>query len=204
MKLRSAFSLIELMVVMAIIAIVAAFVVPVAGNVSRGVKLSHATQTVGDEFATARQSAIGRNRMIEVRIYQYSDPEIPGSASCFRAVQMFEIINARSFSPLDKVQALPTATIIDSGAALSSLLDPAKVTIAKGVDALPRVGTNYNYVAFRFRPDGSTNLLPTAGTWFLTIHEETYGDGLALPPPNFDTLEVDPVNGSVRLFRPGV
>jgi len=204
MKRCSAFSLIELIVVMAIIAIVAAIVVPVAGNVSRGVKLSHATQTVGDELAAARQSAIGRNRAIELRIYQYSDPEIPGSASCFRALQMFEIINAYSFSALDKVQALPTATIIDSGATLSSLLDPSKVTISNGVDALPRVGTNYKYVAFRFRPDGSTNLSPTAGSWFLTVHEENKGDALAQPPPNFNTLEVDPVNGSVRLFRPGV
>ena len=76
--------------------------------------------------------------------------------------------------------------------------------VRSGTDPLPRVGANYRYVALRFHPDGSTDLLPTAGPWFLTLHDEVQGDGLAQPPANFSTIEMDPVNGSLKFFRPGL
>ena len=196
------FSLIEMLVVIAIIGIIAAISVPVAGSISRGTKLTRATQTIVDQLAIARQVAIGRNHTVEVRFYQFADPEIPGSKFAFRALQSVEMVNAHVAAPLDKVQSLPESTIIDAAPGLSSVVDPAKRTLSAGVDSLPRVGTSYKYVALRFRPDGSTDLLPTAGSWFLTLHDETSGDGLTQPPANFSTIEIDPVNGALKFFRP--
>jgi uncharacterized protein (TIGR02596 family) len=201
---QSAFSLLEMLVVILIISIIATFAVPVVTGVNRSSQLATGTQIVADQLALARQTAISRNRQVEVRFYKFSDPEQPMSGSCFRALQTLEVINARTTSPLDKVQSLPTAVIIDSSATLSSLFDPAKKTPVPGVDPLPRVGPNYQYVSLRFRPDGSTDLLPTQGPWFITIHEEIRGDGLARPPANFTTVEIDPINGGVKFYRPGL
>jgi uncharacterized protein (TIGR02596 family) len=198
------FSLVEMLVVLLIIGIIAAFAVPVVAGVSRSSRLTRAAATVGDQLALGRQAAIARNRTVEVRFYQFADPEVPGSPSSFRALQTFEVINARALSPLDKMQILPTAVIIDASPGLSSLVDPQKRILVSGADPLPRAGTNYHYVSLRFHPDGSTDLLPTQGPWFLTLHDEVRGDGLAQPPANFTTMEVDPINGSVKFFRPGL
>jgi hypothetical protein len=56
-----------------------------------------------------------------------------------------------------------------------------------------------------FTASGATDLLPTggpSGSWFLTLHAETKGDGLSIPPPNFVTIQVDPVSGTLEFFRP--
>jgi hypothetical protein len=76
--------------------------------------------------------------------------------------------------------------------------------VVPGVDPLPRAGASYRYVALRFQPDGSTDLLPTGGSWFLTVHDEIAGDALAQPPADFSTIEIDPLNGSLKFFRPGL
>lgn len=199
-----AFSLIELMVVIFIIGIIATFAVPAVIHVNRGNRLSQTSQTVGDQLAIARQTAIGHNHVVEVRFYKFVDPETPNSPSSFRAVQVMEVINSRGISPVDRVHLLPNAMIIDASPALSSVLDPAKRPILAGTTPLPRGGTNYQYAAVRFRPDGSTDLLPTQGPWFLTVHDETKGDNLTKAPTDFATIEVDPINGNLKFFRPGL
>ncbi len=196
------FSLIEMLLVLVIIGIVAALVVPAADTVIRGMRLTQATQTVMDQLAIARQAAIGKNRIVEVRFYQFADPETPSSTVSFRAMQSLEMINSRGLAPLNNVIFLPVSTIMDAAPTLSSLLDPSARTLCSGTDSLPRVGTNYHYIAVRFRPDGSTDLLPTGGPWFLTIHAEVSGDSLSRPPANFSTVEIDPVNGDLKVFRP--
>jgi uncharacterized protein (TIGR02596 family) len=194
----------EMLVVILIISIIATFAVPVVTGINRSSQLSRGTQILSDQLNLARQTAIARNRQVEVRLYKYADPEQPNSLAAFRGMQTLEVLSPRAVSPLDRLQTLPTAVIIDSSATLSSLLDPNKKQLVSGSDPLPRMGTNYQYVALRFRPDGSTDLLPTQGPWFLTVHEEISGDGLTKPPANFTTLEIDPINGGIKFFRPGL
>jgi hypothetical protein len=81
---------------------------------------------------------------------------------------------------------------------------------------LPRgVGQKYDFVSFRFNPDGSTDLPPLGttgkasegGRWFITVHTaadraRTKSD--SEPPPDFFTWMVEPVSGTSKSFRPGV
>jgi hypothetical protein len=53
-------------------------------------------------------------------------------------------------------------------------------------------------------PDGTTDLLPTTTVWFVTIHNINEVVTGSQPPKNFFTLQIDPVSGITKKFRPSV
>src|SRR4051812_39238851 len=69
MKQR-AFSLIELIVVMLIISTVAALTLPAFLGVGKSQAISTAGSALLDQLAGARQVAVARNRVVEMRIYK--------------------------------------------------------------------------------------------------------------------------------------
>src|SRR5436190_14571461 len=95
---RSAFSLIELLVVIGIIALVITFAIPSANSMLRGSQLTQGAQQFSDQIAYARQAAIARNRPVEIRFYRYADLEVPGEKIDkpdtwrFHGYQLFEIL----------------------------------------------------------------------------------------------------------------
>src|SRR5437764_520912 len=72
------FSLIELMVVMLIIGIIAAFAVPATSTILRSSQMQQGAQILGDQVNLARQYALSKNHPVEVRFIRYADPEVPG------------------------------------------------------------------------------------------------------------------------------
>ena len=211
---RSAFSLIELVVVIAIIAIIATFTVPAATGILRGSAITQASQTLTDQISLARQLALSRNRAIEVRFYQYADPEAPGetlgspSTGQWRGMQLFVIVESGVAIPVDKPQRLPISVVIEPNVVFSSLIPASPKSPATTDPELPRgVAKNYKYASFRFQQDGSTNLSATS-TWFVTIRNLTdTPSGTTMKkanndPINFFTLQIDPVSGAIKGFRP--
>lgn len=218
-KRRGAFSLIELIAVISIIALIATFTIPAVGRIMRGSQLTQASGMIVGQINLARQMAMSRNRAVEIRFYRFGDAETPGenvkvpSTGKFRALQLFEILDNGVALPLSRVEMLPQNVVFaqsDAGLGVSSLIDSATAgapkipgTTDKAAPLLPRgVEHNYEYVAFRFLQDGSTNLRPT-DTWYLTLIGLT--DKLkspSQPPPNYFTVQIDPVSGSTRTFRP--
>ncbi len=251
---RKAFSLVELLIVIVIIGIITGFAVPAITGMLKSSQLTQASGQLVDTVALARQTAMSKNRTIEVRFYRYADNEIPGekptepATGHFRAMQTFEIAESGVLVPVSKVIALPDNIIMNpgvpGGGMLSTILgddrvsppqDPPSMIVTKeSKDAtakqtdpeLPRgVGMNYDYVAFRFLPDGSTNLPPKGagstssdtkdarpsadGRWYITIHaisdwENLKKAGNVEPPPNYFTWLIDPVTGTSKTFRPGL
>ncbi len=210
---RAAFSLVELLVVIAIIAIIARFAVPAVSGILRGSSMTQASQMLTDQFSLGRQLALSKNRAVEVRIYKYADPEVPGEVLAtestwqLRAFQLFEVLESGIVVPLDKVQRFPSGIVVNGTSAFSSLIAGTGQTLKAPGTAdleLPRgVGKNYKYVSFRFLQDGSTTLSPTqAGGWFVTIHNISDKPVGNAPPANFFTLQIDPVSGSTKSFRP--
>ena len=183
---RSAFSLVELLVVVAVIAIVVGFAVPAANNLLRGSQLTQGAQTMGDQLAFARQTALSRNRQIEVRFYRYADLETPGEISTdkltwqFHAFQLFEITENGAALPINKMQRLPKMVIFSTsptstylystlvcpalrGAFKDALLDKTTPEIPLSFTSggtTTSVGRKYEYASFRFLQDGSTDLPP--------------------------------------------
>jgi len=199
-------------VVVAIMAIVASFAIPAANTVLWGSQLTQAAGMISDQIELARQTALATDRSIEVRFYQFGNPEIPGqqigqpSTGHFCALQSFEILDSGAATAVGRIQRLPAAIIIDSGT-ISSILSqaapspaaPTSVTGAALNTPIPVNGTSYNCVSFRFLPDGSTNFSPPTSAWYLTVHK-LHDTGA--PPPNFATIQIDATNGHIRTFRP--
>jgi uncharacterized protein (TIGR02596 family) len=246
---RNAFSLVELLIVVLIIGIIAGFAIPSVQGMLRSSQLNQASAMLTDSMALARQTAISKNRMVEVRFYRFADNEIPGeiaedpATGHFRGYQTFEVSESGEFIPLTKIARFPDTIImnpgIPGGGALSNILGEDRITPAQNPPSmlvtkekvaldqkapeLPRgVKKSYEYVPMRFLPDGSTNLPPlgaagtstgsnpsAGGVWFITVHSFADWDklkkaGNTAPPPNYFTLQIDPLTAATKTYRPGV
>ena len=206
---KQAFSLIELLVVIAILALLATFLGPVARSITMGNSTTQASQIITGQIAIAKQSATTRNNPVELRFFKFADTDRPGetagdtSSWKIRGVQLFEIKPDGSEVAISRLQKLPSTAIIDSSTTYSSI---ANIKEEPAVVSLPKLGTNYKYYPIRFRPSGGTTLNPNPvwKSWFLTIHDLQYGDNISSLPSNFVTIQIDPIQGSSTIFRPGL
>lgn len=218
---------------MAVIAIVIAFAVPATNQILRGSQLSQGGQMVGDQLAYARQLALTRNRTVEFRFYRFGDPETPGEkidepeSGRWRGIQIFEVMENGATVPASgtSFQRLPRMAVF-AGEKYSTLLDEEYVGEPKEASDDPtapeipveingrKVEKNYQYVGFRFLPDGSTNLAAKASkkdstnpddvdTWYVTV-VSLADQGKELEKINYSTIQIDPFTGSQKVFRPTV
>lgn len=209
-----AFTLIELLLVMVVISILMSIAAPAVSSMMRGSKLTQSGQLVSDQFGYARQTALSKGRPVEVRFYRFVDLDAqenpPGK---YRALQLFEVLEDGTYVPLTRVFTFAGSSIImDSGSTLSTLIGNASGTSTPPTRStgsalkyeIPRVGLNYEAAAFRFQPDGSTNLTRQSAStqWCVTLHDVSKGDNLTTPPPNFVTLQIKSLNGKVKIWRP--
>jgi len=211
-KLLRGFSLIEMLVVIAIISIVGFLTIPSLLSVMRGSELTEGAQMVLSEMELDRQAALAQNRFIEVRFYRVAMAGMPGetvgnpATGKYRAMQSFAFDTSGHATAISKIRWLPGSIIMDSNNTLSTLLAGPQLKTWTALDPqvpLPGVGTAYVACAFQFQPNGSTNLTPVIGQqWYVTIHDGLKGDNLASLPSNFFTFQIDPLNGHVQNYRP--
>ncbi len=203
---RSGFTLLELLVVVAIMGIVAAFATPSVVAILRGANITQGGRLIEGQLQAARQQALAANRTVEVRFYTFQNVGMAQSASFFQGIQSF-VVASGSSTPLDKPYYVPSGIIMDSGSGsptLSSLLSgSSQLGSTTGVllGAASNGGQNYSYCSFQFRPDGSTSLSQTS-PWFVTLHNATDGDNLSAAPANFYTIQIDPAYGHIHDFQP--
>jgi len=204
-KPRRAFTLVELLVVFAIVAILVALIAPAMTSLARASALTTAGQAVLGTLEQARQMAVTRNRPVEVRFYKLAAHGEPISASptTYRAVQLYIVDSNANAAPVatatGKVLNLPVPIVISTNPVLSSLMELAESSPASG-ENFSTAGTNYRYRAFQFRPNGGTDLQQVHGCFF-TLHAANDPIGSNGAPSNFITIQVDPQTGRSKAFH---
>ena len=206
-RLQTGFSLLELLVVIFIMAVLFGLVVPSVSNLLRSNDTTNAADKVLAVLSNARHEAIALNRAVEVRIYAYAERGEPGAVKRFRAIQTFlePETPSRFWKPLDKLQKLPNSVAFDSGAILSPLIGSLPSYLgSSGTTSdfrIPSIGTDYDFVRFSFRADGSTSLDKTQ-KWFITIKSLNEPGSSNDLPKNYAMVQVFPSRGAIKVYRP--
>ncbi len=203
------FSLLELLAVLSIILILAALAGPNLSSILKSSELTQSEQLIIGELGLARQVALSKNRLVEVRFYRYGDPLVPGelatdpSTGKFRAIQSFEYDDEGNAQAIGKMQILPFSVILNSDK-FSSLLAPSLTKQWNTTDPQPplSMGLDYETRAFQFRPDGMTNLGKDSTSWYLTLYQATESETLEDLPANYVIIGVDPISGNAQSYRP--
>ncbi len=202
------FTLLELLTVLAIIAIILGMTVPAVNGYLRGQRLASASANLAGELGVAQQVADTTNRSIEVRFYRYADPETPSSQNLFRAYQLVTHNPNGSINPNFQLKRLEADVVLSPNKQFSTLLNLTEQTPKDADPVLPRVGKNYTFVSFMYLPGDKTSLTkPTSpqdmsGRWCATLVNEITVSKADVLPSNFVTLQIDPYNGSLRLLQP--
>ena len=206
----SAFSLVEVLVVMAVVAVLALISVPAFEQMLKGSRVTIAGRSVLDELSLARQTALSRSLPVEVRFYELSNEVTPSAAPVYRAMQCF--VGDENLTPLGKTIFFPTGVMIlkdgESAAMTKSsiFLKPGPLSNPDAVDGangIPVPGyTSYKFISFRFRSNGETDFNSNSVRPFFTLVSQADLHGGTALPPNFFTIQIDPANGRSRSFRP--
>ena len=219
---RSGFSLIEMLIVLSVLGVLFAIAAPNLFSLMQASSLSSEGNLLRNKLTQAQQLALSKNNDVEVRFFKMADPGAAELEAEFRAFQFFQYDEKGQLNPVSKFFRISAPVIIsaenstllkekgnqDDGAQDYGFMAPSSGSAEIPIGS--RVETT-EYVAFRFRPDGSTDLPGRSGssdayeggdTWYLTLIQGTDPVDSTGLPANYYTIQLDPFNGRLAIFRP--
>ncbi|MES2310426.1 MAG: Verru_Chthon cassette protein D [Verrucomicrobiota bacterium] len=192
----SGFTLVESLVVLLIILLLSAGSFTAFQQITQSSGLVSGSQMVMDQFDLARQTAITRNRSVEVQIFQLPSETFP-EKKVYRALRL-GVIDEHGTNYLSKVQFFPQGIAVQEEPEESPLVMAHEVQ--GGETTLPSFGKIF-YKQFRFRPNGSTDLkIFNQEGWYLLLRLEKDSDEKA--SQKIFCIQIDPATGRSRSLRP--
>jgi len=186
-----AFSLIELLTVVAILGIMATLVIPAVGSILRGSNLNRGGQMISDQLFMARQEAVSKNRDVEVRFYNLTNGMFPG----WRGIQLWRIEQTPT-GPVTNSSS--RVTVLPDGIVMASNSLSPLITASSGGTETHAVYGTMAYKAFRFRADGSLETSVGTNNYVTLQNASDTGN----PPANYYTIQINPLTGKSGVFRP--
>lgn len=197
-----AFSLPELLAVLAILAVLMGLVVPALNQSLKASRMTTAGQAVMDELNLARQNAVSRNSIVEVRFYKLPEHGKPIAAprTVYRGLQSFFTKEDGTAIPLGNPLFFPAPVIISSGSSASALLASPALPEKSGESAPPigEIGNAYDYRSIHFASNGSAAISTSENHFTLVLQDDKKLEDGA----NYFTIQINPITGMVRRFRP--
>jgi len=211
---RSAFSLPELLTVIALLAIVMALVTPAVTGMGRASALAVGGNTVANLVTTARQRAISGNTMTALILLTDQ-----GSDADYRALAVAEYTPGRGWSQVGKWEVLPVGISVDaSNLTASSFLthSPQPFPFINGIPKQENPPVLYlqesirenGYAARIFLPNGGLQnpeyaaqirLVEGVTSEGQTQYTHTDGNG---QPPNYYDVAIVGATGLAKINRP--
>lgn len=198
-----AFSLIELLVVVAIVAVLSTLAITAFNSTVRGTKVTSTAQAVSDALSLARSSAVARNKPVEIRFLELPKFDQAGSTpEYFRGMQIFLIESSTNSQALTKPFLFPNPIVASTDSKKSSIL--AQTKLSGGTNRVS--GSIFNYIPLTFGSDGMIRAqstgLTTTNEWFITVQTEKDLTTDATWPDNYATISVNPVTGNTKIYQP--
>jgi len=191
---RAGFSLVELLLVVAVMGILMALAVPSLSSITSGRRLDLAGSQMADSLSLARQTAMARGCRVRWELARIGTPPL---------YQIHRLLEFRTggWQPSTKWTALPDAVQLSTNSLRAGLLASPTNTVL----AFTYQGTNYpvttTCIPITFLPDGTTDLQPGNNN-FLTL-EPTYATRDASGNTrNWFSIVINPVTGRTEIFRP--
>lgn len=182
------FSLVELLVAIAIIGLLAALTVPALTSVMQSSDLTRGGQLVADQVNLGRQTASSQNAVIELRFIK-----VPGRKG-YAATQLWRADDSGQMSPSRRVVNLPqSVTIADN------TLSPAIASLPTG--SMTFNGSSTDYRALQIRPTGEITPIVEMKSLVLTIVPDVFAANTTLPA-NYFLVQINPVTGTPLVYRP--
>ncbi|MDZ4289443.1 MAG: Verru_Chthon cassette protein D [Prosthecobacter sp.] len=226
-----AFTRIEMLTVVGIIALLVALVTPALIDVIRSTRLNSAGDGLVNRISLAQQSAISQGTEVELRFYQYMDEEAERAGESH--YYAYQVVQVPIVDGIVRPRALSDVYYIESGIINSSLLELSPL-LQTTVGQAPIPGTTSSYVftptannvdpsgveyaALRFYSDGSCKMLSaddpganaeeSAMAYTIPPLNQSFitlveaRDADSPAPTNFYCVQIDSYTGKTRVYRP--
>lgn len=200
LRARRAFSLVELVVVLAIASLMFAFAAPYAFSAMQSASLTSVGDTVMQKIAQAQMRATTENRVIALQFYFY-DRE--GVKAC-HAVQMVAVDPAtNTVKALEEPVYWSDGRVVLLAGQLSPMFTNTPQADTGAATENPFKDLEATFRRIRFYPNGGTSLgVPLRQAYLTLINSNKFKEGATEPPPNYYTIQIDPVVGRPRSYRP--
>lgn len=195
-----AFTLVELVVVLAIAGLLFAFGTPYAFSAMQAASLTSVGDTVMQKISQAQQRAVTENRVTALQFYFY---EKEGVNAC-HAIQLVSVDPATNVvTTLEEPVYWSDGRVLVLDGPLSPLFASIPAADAGQATEEPFISLEATVCRVRFYPSGGTSLTtPLRQSYLTLVNSNKFKEGMSTPPPNYYTIQIDPIAGRSRSYRP--
>lgn len=197
----AAFTLIEMLIVITIISILFVVATPYTMGTMRSQRLTSAGDALLAKVSLAQQTAVSESRPIELRFYYYTHDGVSGAYAC--QLMKYNPVTNKS-TPEEPATYFGEESVVMIDGALSPIFSGTlQSTDAGNADVEPFKSKGATFKRILFYPNGSTNIsVPLRSAYVTLVGVEGNSIDPASPPPNFYTIQVDPITGRAKPYRP--